>query len=217
MLMPLASPMVVSVNVNTLTASKSIEVVASPDATITSSSPVAADSTAAASVADAGPGATYQWSIANGTISGPANGREVAYIAGDHGQVALDVIVTAATGCTASASFTASIQCPTRPAPLNLMITYHGVTSGCSESNGRLCAPHEEILLSVSSEGMPVDDCDDVTWTYGTSHANGAKVSVHLDAPGTYAVAVDVRNPVGSSAAETKIGIGADRRRAARH
>jgi endonuclease G len=57
-----------------------------------------------ASVADAGAGATYSWSITNGTITGGAGTRAIVFTAGASGNVHLAVTVNAASGCGASSS-----------------------------------------------------------------------------------------------------------------
>jgi hypothetical protein len=70
-----------------------------PNATITAASPVPTGSTGnTASVANAGGGATYNWSITNGTITGGTGTNSITYTAGSIGTVTLQVTVTV-NGC----------------------------------------------------------------------------------------------------------------------
>jgi hypothetical protein len=55
-------------------------------------------------VADAGAGAGYTWTIANGTITGGAGTARIAFGAAAPGDLDLSVTVTNASGCTASDS-----------------------------------------------------------------------------------------------------------------
>ncbi|MGH9367507.1 MAG: putative Ig domain-containing protein, partial [Thermoanaerobaculia bacterium] len=66
-----------------------------------------------ATASDAGAGATYVWSISNGTITS-TDGRSVNFTAGDSGAVRLSVVVTTAAGCSGSGSAEIAIEpCPT--------------------------------------------------------------------------------------------------------
>jgi hypothetical protein len=91
----------VTVNGCTSTAGSTTVVVnPNPDATITSASSVASNSTGnAASVANAGAGATYSWSIVNGTITGGTGTANITFTAGAPGLLTLQVTVTTAAGC----------------------------------------------------------------------------------------------------------------------
>jgi hypothetical protein len=62
-----------------------------------------------ASVPDAGVGATYTWSITNGTITGGTGTRSIIYTAGNSGSVHLTVAITA-NGCSASGSADVTIN-----------------------------------------------------------------------------------------------------------
>ncbi len=71
-----------------------------PNATITAPGSVSAGSTGnAASVANAGVGATYTWGITNGTITGGAGTANITFTAGAVGTVGLSVTVTTGAGC----------------------------------------------------------------------------------------------------------------------
>jgi hypothetical protein len=71
--------------------------------------PLSAGNTA--SVPDAGGGATYAWTISNGTITSGAGTRTITYTAGSSGLVSLGVTVTATPGCPTPGSTTIKVGC----------------------------------------------------------------------------------------------------------
>jgi hypothetical protein len=78
-----------------------------PVATITAPGSVVAGSTGhAASVANAGLGATYAWTIGNGTITAGVGTNAITFTAGAAGTLTLNVTVTTAAGCPASSGTT---------------------------------------------------------------------------------------------------------------
>jgi hypothetical protein len=85
----------------------------SPSATITAPASVCPNTAGhTASVPDAGVGATYSWSITNGTITGGAGTRTVTFSAGGSDTVALSVTVQNG-GCSSMGSKNVPIECPT--------------------------------------------------------------------------------------------------------
>jgi hypothetical protein len=89
---------------------------ASPDATISAPPSVKASSTGnVASVPEAGTGATYSWSIANGTITGGAGTRQITFSAGIAAPVTLAVQVQSSAGCATSASAAVPFDASTGP------------------------------------------------------------------------------------------------------
>ncbi len=93
---------------------QTITVNCQPDCTITTVTAAIAGSTnLSASVADAGPGATYVWSISNGTITGGQGTTKITWTAGNaNNPTSLFVTVTAATGCQSSCSASVRINPP---------------------------------------------------------------------------------------------------------
>ena len=76
-----------------------------PSAAITAPASVAAASTGnAASVPSAGAGATYAWSITNGTITSGSGTAAIIFTAGASGSVGLHVTVTNSLGCAGNGS-----------------------------------------------------------------------------------------------------------------
>ncbi len=95
-----------------------------PSATITNGGTACPLSTLnSASVADAGAGAAYNWSITNGTITNGVGTRNILYTAGTsgNGNVHLAVTVTTASSCSASATADVAITSgPTISTPATL-------------------------------------------------------------------------------------------------
>jgi len=81
-----------------------------PSASITTAATVCATSAGnSASVASAGAGATYAWSITNGSITGGNGTPSITYTSGSLGGVHLAVTVTSGAGCSASSTADAAI------------------------------------------------------------------------------------------------------------
>lgn len=88
-----------------------ISFTSAPTTSITAPTAVCANSTGnAASVANAGAGATYNWSVTNGTLTGGQGTNAITWTAGGTGSVTLNVTVTAGAGCSATASKQATIS-----------------------------------------------------------------------------------------------------------
>ena len=110
------SPVIVSVILNEASALRSIDVLPVPETKIATPSLIASHATMTASIPDAGPGATYAWTITNGSVIGASSQPEIKYVAGDHGSVTLNVSVTSASGCAAVGSLAVAIQADKRRA-----------------------------------------------------------------------------------------------------
>jgi len=81
-----------------------------PSASITTPATVCATSAGnSASVPNAGAGATYAWSITNGSITGGNGTPSITYTAGSLGSVHLAVTVTSGAGCSASSTTDAAV------------------------------------------------------------------------------------------------------------
>jgi sugar lactone lactonase YvrE len=80
--------------------SATVTVVSPPSAAITAPAFVTPSTGGnVASVADAGTGATYVWTITGGTITAGAGTRSITFLSGGSSEVTLQVVVTNATGC----------------------------------------------------------------------------------------------------------------------
>lgn len=82
-----------------------------PDATVTGSSVVNGGVSSSASVPSI-PGATYAWSITNGTITSAVNDSSITFTAGCVSPVILNVVVTASCGTASNGSKTVSVTLP---------------------------------------------------------------------------------------------------------
>jgi large repetitive protein len=93
-----------------------------PSAVITAAAVCASSTGNTASVPDAGTGATYAWTITNGTITSGAGTRTITYTAGASGSVTLAATVTNSSNCSASSGNT-SVTINAAP---SATITYSG-------------------------------------------------------------------------------------------
>jgi hypothetical protein len=97
---------------------QTITVNCKPDCTITPSVTTAnVGTTNNATVADAGPGATYLWNVINGIIISGQNSTTLTWKAGSdtNSPISILVTVTAATGCQSSCSASVKLVCPPPP------------------------------------------------------------------------------------------------------
>ena len=87
-----------------------INFTSAPTTTINAPASVCANSTGnTASVASAGTGAGYNWTVTNGTITGGQGTNQIAWTAGASGNVTIGVTITAGVGCAATGSKQATI------------------------------------------------------------------------------------------------------------
>lgn len=86
-----------------------------------------------ASVPDAGVGATYAWTIANGTFTSPNNAATVTWTAGSGGFVVLSVTVTKGPTCVATGSAVTAVGLT--PSPSLTFTHYSGTTGGAGATD----------------------------------------------------------------------------------
>jgi len=99
-----------------------------PSSTITAPSSVVTGSTGnTASVTNAGAGATYNWSITNGTITAGTGTNSIAFTAGAVGTLTLQVTVTA-NGCSSTSSANVNVGVP--PVTVTAVSPSHGSING---------------------------------------------------------------------------------------
>jgi hypothetical protein len=139
-----------------------------PPATITAPASVCAGATSSASVTVTS-GATYAWSISNGTINGASNGSSISFTANPSGSVGLSVTVTA-NGCAASGSATVAIGNFT-PA-----ITASGPTTFCTGGSVTLTATAgTSYLWSTGATTQSINVAS--AGTYSVTVTNGSGCS----------------------------------------
>jgi hypothetical protein len=160
------------------TASTSVDVPinavpATPTITGVPAGGVCADSTGNTASGPAG-ATTYAWSITGGTITSTTDAQAVTYTAGASGNVQLTLVVTNASGCSASNSATTAIN----PAPATPTIT--GVPAGgvCADSTGNTASgPAGATTYAWSITGGTITS---PTNAQGVTYTAGASGSVNL-------------------------------------
>ncbi len=124
---------------------------ANPDATISAPSAVEVGSTGnAASVPNAGSGATYTWGISNGTITSGAGTRNIIFTAGSTGTLTLSVTVRTSAGCMQSSSRAVAVSCT----PPVMTISAGGPTTFCQGGNVVLTALPAGLASYLWSNGQ---------------------------------------------------------------
>jgi len=162
-----------------------ITVNANPTATITAPSAMCVGANGSASAPDAGPGSTYNWTITGGTITSTmAGGSVVFFTAGASGQVALNVTVTTAAGCSASDSETIAINA-LPPAT----VSASGPTTFCAGGSVTLTAP--------------------AGYTYLWSN-NATTQAITVSASGSYSVTVTNASSCSTTSAATVVTVNAN-------
>jgi hypothetical protein len=143
-------------------ASTTVVINALPSAAITtgSTSTCALSSGNNASVADAGAGATYSWSITGGTITSGIGTRAIVFTAGASGNVHLTATVNAASGC--GASSTADIAISSAPT-----IAVQPV--------GQIVNPGSNATFTVTANGL------NLHYQWFVHHGNGTTNAVGTD------------------------------------
>jgi len=165
------------------TCTYTIRVYPLPNALISAASPVAANSTGnTASVENAGAGATYVWSITNGTITGGTGTSSITYTAGASGTVGLSVTVANVFCSIPGTANIAIAPAPQFSCPPSIvrMTSADGSTGNCV-FNGLLAhpatsGPNTPITLSIGfSNGSPAPSAlpPGGTVTAGTSGSYG--------------------------------------------
>jgi len=103
-----------------------------PDATITAPASVPSGSTGnTASVANAGGGATYSWTIGGGTITGGTGTNSITFTAGAAGTLTLNVTVTTGAGCSDAKSANVTVT-PVSPVTVTSVSPVGGTIAGGS-------------------------------------------------------------------------------------
>ncbi len=164
--------------------SKEVTIDPLPDCTINADSSVCAGSTSnTASVANAGAGATYAWTITGGTItSSPPYTNSITWTAGSAGTASIKVTVTTTAGCTVP-------QCSKE-------VTINPLPDCTINADSSICAGSTSNTASVANAGAGATYAwtitggtitssppytNSITWTAGT--AGTAFIKVTLTTP----------------------------------
>ena len=138
-----------SAGCSTLATPKTVSILAAPNATITVPTSVCPSATAVtASVSSSSEsGATYVWSITNGTITSGSGTYSIKFTAGASGTVTLSVRVTSKNGCYTIGNATVTLAALATP-----VVTASGSTSLCTGGSVILTAPSGYTYLWSSGQ-----------------------------------------------------------------
>ena len=167
---------------------KLVSIVAYPVATITAASSVCAGSNGnTASVASAGSGAKYAWSITNGVITAGSSTNSITYSAGTSGSVTLAVKVTNSGGCSTSSG--------------NKVVTIIAAPNAVISTSSSVCAGSTNTASVASGAAS-------YSWTITNGTIPGSKtansISYIAGASGTVKLSVTVTNSSGCKSSGTK-------------
>ncbi len=130
--------------------------------------------------------AGYAWTIANGTLTSPANQPTVTYTAGAAGNVTLGLTVFNASGCAASTSTQVSIVMPNTPVIL---------TEGCSFRSNYFASQLFTDALTETTMTLAFDGTN--YWSSSGGGSGGARLA-RYDSAGvllaTYSPGLDLRS-----------------------
>jgi hypothetical protein len=91
-------------------AATTVTVNPNPNATITTAASIISGASGSASVANAGVGATYNWGITNGSITGGTGTNSITFTAGAPGTLTLNVTVTTSASCSDAKSANVAVM-----------------------------------------------------------------------------------------------------------
>ena len=157
-----------------------LEFGSAPSSTITAADVCANSTGNTASVPDAGPGSTYNWSITNGTIDSGSGTNQISYTAGSTGTVQLTVTVNNKAGCGSTTS-------PPKNVTINAAPTKFDMTGGGSYCTG---GSGVAVGLSGSQTGVNYQLVRDSSINVGSAVAGtGSALNFgNQTASGTYTV-----------------------------
>ena len=180
-----SAPTVVTVNPN-------------PNATITAAATTPSGSTGnVASVANAGAGATYAWSVTGGTLTGGNNTPSITYTAGAPGTLTLNVTVTTGASCSDTKSANVTVTAPlvtvTSVSPVGgtiaggsaVTINGTGFNAGAAVTFGGSAATNVIVVSAVKiTARTPAHAAGSVNVTVtNTDTSNGTLVNGYLYKP----------------------------------
>jgi hypothetical protein len=168
-----------------------VTISAYPVASITAATAVCTGSSGnTASVASAGSGAIYGWSISNGSITSGSLTNSISYTASGSGSVTLSVTVTNNSGCS-----TASAK---------KLVTIVGLPAATITTSSSVCSASTGNAASVASGGTGASYTWVITNGTITAGANTAAITYTALSSGIVKLAVTVKNSTGCSAASAK-------------
>ena len=182
----------VSLGTDSISGSADIAVVAAPVATLSVPEFAAVGQTGLTASVPSADGATYVWSIANGSITSGAGTSAIVFTAGSAGSALITCTVTnaAGTSATSTASFIiiATPGTPIVSAPSTVTTGSSGLSASVALHAGEGCA-----------------------WTISggtiTSSTHDATVTFSAGAVGTLTISCEITNPVGNATGSASIAV----------
>jgi PKD repeat protein len=159
-----------------------LEFGSAPSSTITAADACANSTGNIASVPDAGPGSTYNWTVTNGTVTGGSGTNQITYTAGSSGTVQLSVTVNNKAGCGSTTSPPKSVAINPSPAAV-ATIDATDVGTKCAALSG----PTTFKLDGTATNGTPA-------WTVSTVSGNILASDVSFSTPGLADTNVSIAN-----------------------
>ena len=151
---------------------------------------VCADSTGNQASGPAG-AASYAWTISNGTITSAANIQTITYTAGSSGTVGLTLVVTNASGCSATSSLDVTVEA--NPATPTITPSASTVCAGSTGNTADGPAGATSYAWSISNGTITsATDIQTITWTAGTAGTTTLTLTVGNDSGCTATNSTDV-------------------------
>src|SRR6266542_1833780 len=137
-----------------------LEFGSAPSSTITAADACANSTGNTASVPDAGPGSTYNWTVTNGTVTGGSGTNQITYTAGSSGTVDITVSVNNKAGCGSTTSPPKSVAINPSPAAA-AAVDASDVDAKCAALSG----PTTFKLDGTTTNGTPAWTVSSVSGT----------------------------------------------------
>jgi fibronectin-binding autotransporter adhesin len=166
---------VVTANGCTSNGSHNVAITAPPNTAISAPATVCANSTGHAASVPAQTGATYNWTVTNGTITSPVSGNAITFDAGPSGNVVLGVTVTIG-GCTNNGTSTVTTTAPpsaTITAPASTCPSSAGLTASVAAVGGATYA-----WSAANGTITSATNTNSITFTAGASGTTTLSVTV---------------------------------------
>src|SRR6266545_4613107 len=199
-----------------------LEFGSAPSSTITAADACANSTGNTASVPDAGPGSTYNWTVTNGTVTGGSGTNQITYTAGSSGTVDITVSVNNKAGCGSTtsppksvainpspdATITATVACASSTGTASVPDAGAGATYTWSISNGTINSGNGTRQISYTGSGSsqvnlgititPSTGCS-ATSTLGVTPNGKPSVTVNSPSACTGATATITATPSGGT------------------
>ncbi|MFO1488414.1 MAG: hypothetical protein U1F65_08045 [Verrucomicrobiota bacterium] len=183
--------------------------------TATVSAPISVNAGAAgnsASVPDAGAGATYSWTISNGSITDGQGTTNITWTAGNPGSTVISISITNVGGCNATGSHTVTVSCVAPDATITVPVSIYAGSSNnvASVPNAGAGATYNWSISNGSITGG--QGTESITWTAGASGTAFLNVTVTkadgCDAQGMKAVTLQCVAPTVVVTAPVSVSLG---------